>query len=181
MSERVLIAFATRYGSTKEVAEKIGQLLIQNGFDVDILPCKKVEKIESYQFIVIGAPFYIGRMLKEANNFLLKNQDILSRKPAVFFALGPIGGTEKELTETQNQLENELQQFPWFRPISTAMFGGKYEPDKLNFLDKLLTKPPASPLQNLAANDARNWDDINNWAEKLSSTLLSAEIPSVDR
>lgn len=181
MSESVLIAFATRYGSTKEIAEKIGQILIQSGFEVDVLPCKKVEKIESYHFIVIGTPYYIGSMLKESKNFLIKNQDILSRKQVAFFALGPIGDTEKELTDTQNQLENELKQYPWFKPISTVMFGGKYDPDKLRFLDKLLTKPPASPLHNLAANDARNWDDINSWAKNLSSTLLSAEIPSVDR
>jgi menaquinone-dependent protoporphyrinogen oxidase len=179
MSKSVLIAYATRYGSTKEVSEKIGQILIQSGFEVDVLPCKKVEKIESYQFIVIGAPFYIGSMLKDAKNFLLKNQDILSRKPVAFFALGPIGNTEKELTDTQNQLENEFQQFPWFKPISTAMFGGKYDPEKLRFLDKLLTKPPASPLHNLAANDARNWDEIKVWAENLSSELLTAENPSV--
>ncbi len=173
MSKSVLIAYATRYGSTKEVAEKIGQILIQSGFEIDVLPCKKVEKIESYQFIVIGAPFYIGSMLKDAKKFLMKNQDILSRKPVAFFALGPIGNTEKELTDTQNQLENELKQYPWFKPISTVMFGGKYDPGKLRFLDKLLTKPPASPLHNLDANDARNWGEIKDWAEKLSISFLA--------
>lgn len=181
MSKSILVAFATRYGSTKEVAEKIGQVFIQSGIEVDVLPCKKIVTLDHYQFIVIGTPFYIGSMLKDAKNFLLINQDILSKKPVAFFALGPIGDTEKELTDTQNQLDNELTQFPWLKPISTAMFGGKYEPDKLRFLDKLLTKPPASPLHNLTANDARNWDEINNWAKNLSSTLLSAEIPSVDR
>jgi menaquinone-dependent protoporphyrinogen IX oxidase len=56
---------------------------------------------------------------------------------------------------------------------------GKYDPEKLHFLDKFLTLPPASPLHNLAAKDARNWDDIKAWAENLSSTLLSAENLSV--
>ncbi|MBE0686357.1 MAG: flavodoxin domain-containing protein [Anaerolineaceae bacterium] len=178
MSKLVLIAFATRYGSTKEVAERIAQIFIQSGFEVNILPCKKVETLEQYQFIVIGAPFYIGSMLKDAKNFLMKNQEILSKKPVAFFALGPIGDTEKELTDTQNQLENELTQFPWFKPISKVMFGGNYEPEKLRFLDKLLTKPPASPLHNLAANDARNWEEIKDWAENLSSKLFISENPS---
>jgi menaquinone-dependent protoporphyrinogen oxidase len=173
MSKPVLIAFASRYGSTKEVAERIAQIFIQSGFEVEVLPCKKVDTIEQYQFIVIGAPFYIGSMLKDAKNFLLKNQDILSKKPVAIFALGPIGNTEKELTDTQNQLDNELKQFPWFKPFSTVMFGGKYDPDKLRFLDKLLTKPPASPLHNLAANDARNWEDIKDWAEKLTVSFMA--------
>lgn len=173
MSENILIAYATRYGSTKEVAEKIAQIFNHSGFEVDVLPCKKVETLESYQFIVIGAPYYIGSMLKDAKNFLLKNQDILSKKPVAFFALGPIGDTEKEIKETQNQLDKELKQFPWFKPISTVMFGGKYNPEKLRLLDKFLTLPPASPLHNLAANDARNWEDIKDWAEKLIATLKS--------
>jgi hypothetical protein len=46
-------------------------------------------------------------------------------------------------------------------------------------LDKFLTLSPASPLHNILANDVRNWDDLNGWAEKLSSALLSAKNPSV--
>lgn len=178
MSESVLITYATRYGSTKEVAEKIAQIFIHDGFKVEVLPCKKVDKIDQYQFILIGAPYYIGGMLKEAKNFLLRNQDILSKKPIAFFALGPIGETEKELSETQTQLDKELKQFPWLKPISTVMFGGKYNPKKLRLLDKFLTLPPASPLHNLEANDARNWEDIEKWAEKLSAFLISIKNPS---
>ena len=178
MSESVLITYATRYGSTKEVAEKIAQIFNQGGFEVEVIPCKKVDTIEQYQFILIGAPYYIGGMLKEAKNFLLKNQDILSKKPIAFFALGPIGETEKELSETQTQLDKELKQFPWFKPISTVMFGGKYNPKKLRLLDKFLTLPIASPLHNLEANDARNWEDIEKWAEKLSASLISIKNPS---
>lgn len=167
MSKSVLVTYATRYGSTKEVAEKIAQIFIDNGYDVKIVPCKKVEMIDDYQFIIIGAPYYIGSMMKNAKNFLLKNQEILSKKPVAFFALGPIGETEKDISETQNQLDKELKQIPWFKPISTVMFGGKYNPEKLRLLDKFLTLPPASPLHNLAANDARNWEEIIDWTEKL--------------
>lgn len=178
MSKSILITYATRYGSTKEVAEKIAQIFNLDGFEVEVLPCKKVDTIEQYHFILIGAPYYIGGMLKDAKNFLLKHQDTLSKKPVAFLALGPIGETEKELSETQNQLDKELKQFPWFSPISTVMFGGKYNPKKLRFLDKFLTLPPASPLHNLPANDARNWDDIKIWAEKLTSTLNTIENPA---
>ena len=70
MSKSVLVAYATRYGSTKEVAEKIGQIFIQSEFDVDVLPCKKVDALEGYQFIIIGAPYYVGSMLKDCEKFL---------------------------------------------------------------------------------------------------------------
>jgi menaquinone-dependent protoporphyrinogen oxidase len=53
------------------------------------------------------------------------------------------------------------------------MFGGKYNPKKLRFLDKFLTLPPASPLHNLPANDARNWDDIERWSQNVIQDLIN--------
>ena len=167
MSDTVLVTFATRYGSTREVAEFIGKQLIQKGLAIEILPCKIVSNIEKYDFIILGTPYYIGNMLKDAKNFIINYQDELTKKPVAIFALGPIGDTEKEIAEARNQLENELKQYSWLQPVATEMFGGKYDPETLRFLDKLLTKPPASPLHNLQANDARNWTLIEDWIKKL--------------
>ena len=167
MSDTILVTYATCYGSTKEVAEFIGEQLTKKKIMVDILPCKKVSNVDKYDFIVLGTPYYIGKMLKDARNFITNNQDSLSKKPVAIFALGPIGDTEKETTEAKDQMINELVQFPWLQPVATEMFGGKYDPETLRFLDKLLTKPPASPLHNLQANDARDWNEIEEWIKKL--------------
>lgn len=167
MSNSILITYATRYGSTKEVAEFVGKKLIENEIPVEISHCRDVKNLAPYDFIILGTPYYIGKMLKDARNFITINQDSLSKKTFAIFALGPIGDDEKEKTEAKDQMINELKQFAWLQPVSTEMFGGKYDPETLRFLDKLLTKPPASPLHNLQANDARDWNEIEEWINKL--------------
>lgn len=167
MSETVLVTYATRYGSTKEVAEKIAENLKKRGGFIDIIPSSQVTSIKKYQFIVIGAPFYVGRMLKDAKSFMLKFKNDLPQKKVAFFALGPLRNDEKDISETKLQLETELEKYPWVKPITMEMFGGKYDPDNLNFMDKFLTKPSASPLHGLEAIDIRNWDAITKWAEDL--------------
>ena len=42
MNKRILITYATKYGSTKEIAEKIGEVIGQVGLQVDVLPVKSV-------------------------------------------------------------------------------------------------------------------------------------------
>lgn len=167
MSETVLITYATRYGSTKEVAEKIGEVIRNKGKIVDVIPCSQVDSLEKYQLIVIGAPFFVGKILKDAKTFMLKFKNQLPLKKVAIFALGPLGDDEKYITETTLQLEAELSKFPWLNPVSTALFGGKYDPKNLNFFDNLLTKPSASPLHGLEMIDFRNWDAITKWAEEL--------------
>ena len=53
MSETVLVTYATRYGSTKEVAEKIAEYLKKRGGMVDIIPSSQVTSLKKYQFIVL--------------------------------------------------------------------------------------------------------------------------------
>jgi menaquinone-dependent protoporphyrinogen oxidase len=91
----------------------------------------------------------------------------LTKKPIAIFTLGPICEDDKEKTEAKEQMDNELKQFTWLQPVTTEMFGGKYDPETLRFFDKLLTKPPDNPLHNLKANDSRNWADIDKWRQQL--------------
>lgn len=70
MKTRVLVAYASKYGSTQEVAEAIANTLRENGLAVELEPMKKVKKLEDYGAIVLGAPIYTLHLHKEANNFL---------------------------------------------------------------------------------------------------------------
>ena len=38
MSKKVLVVYASKYGATAEIAEKIGKALLHAGFDTDIKP-----------------------------------------------------------------------------------------------------------------------------------------------
>nr|HQD26703.1 flavodoxin domain-containing protein [Methanoculleus thermophilus] len=65
MAERILVAYATRYGSTADVAEAIGDELRKSGADVDVKPVGEVRDLSLYRAAVIGSPIYMGKWLPE--------------------------------------------------------------------------------------------------------------------
>src|SRR5512135_3521920 len=90
----VLLAYATRYGSTQEVAEAITTTLREDGIKVDIQPMPDVQNLENYQAVVLGAAIYNARWHPEAHKFLSKHQATLKQLPVAIFALGPLSTSE---------------------------------------------------------------------------------------
>jgi len=164
----ILIVYATRYGSTGEVAQKLSEILQKHGYDVDLQPAGKAGDLSRYQAVVLGAPLYIGSWLTEARQFLSDHQTSLSGRPVAIFALGPLHREEKELQGAHDQLGKELAKFPWLKPAALQVFAGKYDPDKLHFLDKIVSRLPGSPLYQAQACDSRDWEKIEGWADNLA-------------
>ena len=65
------------------------------------------------------------------------------------------------------------RKYPWLTPVAREMFGGKYEPARLRFSDRLIAKLPASPLHEMPASDVRDWTAIRAWAGDLAQQLRS--------
>lgn len=172
MSDSVLVAYVTKYGSTQEVADKIAATLREQGLEVDVQAAKQVWGLEQVKAVVFGAPLYIGHWIKDAKRFLTKHQASLMELPVAVFTLGPTRGTEEgEWEGVREQLDEELAKYPWLKPVSVELFGGKYDPDALRFPDTLVDKIPASPLHGAPANDLRDWDAIQAWAAALPDQL----------
>ena len=91
MNTKVLVAYASKYGATKEIAEKIGQVLKDAGFTVDTLPADRVEDLAPFQAVVLGSAVYIGGWRKQAARFLKVNEKALAGKMVWLFSSGPTG------------------------------------------------------------------------------------------
>jgi menaquinone-dependent protoporphyrinogen oxidase len=171
MSTKILVTYATQYGATQEVAESIAATLRDGGLKVDVQPMRAVKTLDGYQAVVLGAPLYIGKWHEDVRRFLVQHQTALMQQPVAIFALGPIGTDEKEMQGTRVQLDKELANYPWLKPVTIEMFVGKYDPAKLSIAHKMLTVLPASPLHGLTASDNRDWKAIGNWANTLPAQL----------
>lgn len=165
----VLVGYATRYGSTQEVAEAIAATLREGGLEVDLQPLRAVRTLAAYRAAVLGAPLYMFHWHKDALNFLSRHREALTGQPVAIFALGPFHADEKELKDARGQLDKELAKFTWLTPAAIEIFGGKFDPQKLSFPYNLL---PA--LKNMPPSDARDWPAIRAWASNLAQTLGSA-------
>jgi menaquinone-dependent protoporphyrinogen oxidase len=170
MSAPILVAYATRYGSTREVAEAIGTRLRERGFDAEVKRARDVRSLDGYHGVVLGAPLYIGALLKDAVQFLRDYATAAEQIPLAVFALGPISA-EEGLEDGRKQLDAALAKLPSVPVVAKEVFVGAYDPDKLHFGDKLIAVLPASPLHGVEARDERDWDAIRGWAGGLPAVL----------
>ena len=170
MPATLLVTWATRFGSTEEVAHAIADDLLQQHLTViNAQPMTEVKDLDHYDAIVLGCALYMGRLHKDARRFLSSHRDALLRRPVAIFVLGPIHADAKEFTEAEKQMKKELAKFPWFLPVSRQFIGGRFDPEKLGFPFSVI---PA--LRKIPANDARDWSAIHAWATNLAPSLLTA-------
>ena len=169
MKASVLVAYATHYGSTQEVAETLATTLRECGLEVELQHLRQVHAIDQYRAVVIGAPLYMFHWHKDALNFLTKYRTPLTARPVAIFALGPIHADEKEFQGAREQLDKALAKFPWLTPAAIQIFGGKFDPEKLTFPHNLV---PA--LKKMPVSDMRDWKEIRAWASDLAAQFQPA-------
>ena len=168
MPASVLVAYATRYGSTQEVAEAVAATLRERRWEVDLRPAREVRSLEGYSAVVLGTALYMFRLHKDARRFLTRHREALSKRPVAIFAMGPFNNDERDWQAVRAQLDKELAMFPWLVPIAHEVFGGKFDPAKLRFPYNLVPY-----LKRLPASDIRDWTAINAWASSIAEKLAS--------
>lgn len=176
MSEKVLVTFATKYGSTTGVAEIIAATLREKGYQVDLVQARDVRSLDGYQAVVLGSPLYIGSVLSDAAKFMDRNKETLAKIPSGFFVLGPLENTPEEIDGVRIQLDTVLKKYDWYKPATAEVFVGAYDSSKLRFPDSLINLFPANPLKGRPATDNRNWDAIRTWADTLPFVLHLSSI-----
>ncbi|MBN1760087.1 MAG: flavodoxin domain-containing protein [Chitinispirillaceae bacterium] len=87
MRKNVLIVYATRSGTTREIAETVAEILRKSGFSTDVQPAKKVRSIESADAVVLGTAVRMGMLMPEVMRFVKKHRNKLVEVPVAAFAV----------------------------------------------------------------------------------------------
>jgi len=162
----ILVAYASKNGSTREVAEVIAGVLRANDYPVDLRDAAEVNEIDSYRGVVLGGSIYIGRLHPDALDFLERHSDRLTELPLAVFALGPRSLADDEVAQSRAQLDSALAKVPEVAPATVAVFGGVVDPTKLR-----------CPFNRLPASDARDWPSIRAWAAETASLFAPQAVP----
>lgn len=95
MHTRVLVAFASKHGSTAEIAQAIGEALTDAGFAVDVRPAREVRALDDYSAVIVGSAVQMGGWLSDALAFLKRFERDLAARPTWLFSSGPTGGSSE--------------------------------------------------------------------------------------
>lgn len=168
MKKNMLVAYASKYGATKEIAEKIGDVLLQSGEQVDVLPVEAVKDLERYQAVILGSAIYIGKWLKEATEFLQSNEKYLADRPFWLFSSGPSGeGDPIKLVEGKRVPQNLQQTISRIRPRDITVFHGHVNMEKLNTMEKWAIKSVVKK----PFGDFRDWNSIVKWSLEIETAM----------
>ncbi|MBE0410454.1 MAG: flavodoxin domain-containing protein [Anaerolineales bacterium] len=171
MDEKVLIAYASKYGATAEIALQIGKVIQDKGFAVEVHLVEQVKDLAIYGAIVLGSAVYAGQWLKGAANFLTAHESTLAERPLWIFSSGPTGeGDPQELMKGWRFPENLQPIADRIAPRDIAFFSGVLDPKKLNLPEKMIIKALKAPT-----GDFRDWESIEAWAASIAESLQAEQ------
>jgi menaquinone-dependent protoporphyrinogen oxidase len=148
-----LVAYATKNGSTYDVAARIANTLRLVGVAVTVERARDVGRVDQYDSVIVGAPIYHGRWHRDGRRFVRRfRSDLKSRRLAIF-ALGPRQSGQEAFDRSWLQMEHLLVRRPWLEPTRVEVFGG--------------TDPPGR----CPRRDVRDWSAIAGWCKNLAVAL----------
>ena len=177
---RILVTYGTKYGSTAEIATRIGERLSAAGFDTDVLHANLGTEVLKYDALVVGSPMYAARWLPEPALLLITNRERIADIPIALFSVGMIDVKHpgKLREEHDAWIENAFnQENVQLNVISNATFTGAYARSNLPFylrvIDTILRVTPNG--------DYRRWDEIERWGDEVAASLRHVLETNADR
>lgn len=164
---RILVAYATKHGSTGEVAHAVAAHLREEGLEPHLVPAADVAHLDGYDGVVLGTALYMGRVHRDARRLLRRIHAELAGKPFAVFAMGPLTMDEKDVAGSRKQLDWALRKAP--EPFAIAIFGGVVHQDEQVF-----------PFNHMPESDARNWPAIQAWTEEVAAGFYERNPSSAD-
>ncbi len=164
---RVLVAYASKYGSTEAIAEAIARSLGEEGLTVEVAHCKDVKDLAPYTAVVIGSAVYVGRWRREAADLLRQGEAHLTGVPVWLFSSGPTGEGEAEELLKGWRFPSALQGVAdRIGPRDIAVFHGALDKRRLNPFDAFIVRNVKAPI-----GDFRDLDAVAGWARSIGAEL----------
>jgi menaquinone-dependent protoporphyrinogen oxidase len=169
---RVLVAYASRCGSTGGVAERIGQVLCEMGARAEVRLVEHVTRLDPYQALVVGSAIRSDQWLPEAVDFLKANRVSFDRVPvALFLTCLTMSRPNAENRErARAYLGSPIEAVPELRPVDTGCFAGVLDYGKLSWPMRIIMRQKMRD-KGIEEGDYRDWSLIHAWAAALPRKL----------
>jgi len=162
MATSILVAYATQFGSTAEIADAIGVAMRESGATVDVRCVRDVQDVAPYHAVVIGSPVHLGHPLPEAVEFVQRHHARLCRLPVALFCVY-ISSPPRRARDAYLDDVRAL-----VRPVAEAFFTGRFDRRGAALLIPKVLAWLVPPIER------RDWRKIQGWASSLAPLLASA-------
>jgi menaquinone-dependent protoporphyrinogen oxidase len=175
-----LVAYASKHGSTRGIAERIAERLRSAGLEAQALPVKAVEDVAPYDSVVLGSALYMFHWMNEAKAFARRNRGALAGRPVWLFSSGPFGPETKDkqgrdVLDVAGPREiDELREM--LHPRDHQVFFGAWDRSNkpIGLSEHLMQIMPAAKAA-LPEGDFRDWPRIEAFADQISAELLRSK------
>jgi menaquinone-dependent protoporphyrinogen oxidase len=165
----ILVAVATKYGATREIAEAIGRRLSDRGLEVVVRSIEDVDDVAPFEAVVLGSAVYAGRWLEQARRFVEKRAVELAERPTWLFSSGPIGDPPRPHEQEAVQIDTIAAAT---RARAHRVFAGRLDKGLLSFAERAIVFAFRA-----AEGDFRDWEAIAAWADEIADALEATDTP----
>jgi menaquinone-dependent protoporphyrinogen oxidase len=159
----VLVAYASKHGSTEGIASAIADRMTEIGVTATARSVDDVRGLEGVDAVILGSAIYAGSWRNEAVEFVHRHAEALAERPVWLFSSGPLGEQVQDEEEQPRQLP-EIEGI--VASVEHRIFFGTLDRTKLGFAERMIMKTVRA-----ADGDFRDWDGIRDWADAIAANL----------
>lgn len=161
---KILVAYASKHGSTRGIAKHVAEQLRAAGHEVDAASMHEVVDIQTYDAYVIGSAVYYGAWMKEATAFVGEHAAWLLRRPVWLFSSGPVG------TAAPVDPKDLVTLGETINPRGHRVFYGALDRRELSIGERIVVGAVKAP-----DGDFRDWKTIEAWSGEIARELAKLE------
>ena len=173
MKIRILVAHATRQGSTKGIAERIATTLLANDIEADAIAVDAVRDVDGYDGYVIGSAVYAMHWLGEAKRFVRRHRAVLRRHPVWLFSSGPLSTDPADAEDAAPRDLGEIERAVAVRRHRIFAGAWAHGAPRIGMLERFMSLVPAA-REALPEGDFRDWPAVDDFATTVASELALA-------
>ncbi len=168
LQPHVLVAYQSRHGSTREIAERVAESLrVYARWEVELRLAEELSTLDPYDAVVFGSPVYDGNWLPEAEAFVRDHLQALAARPLWLFSVGSFGDTQRVVGRLVRKEPRVIGFFlEALRPRSYRVFAGVIDAELWPWYGRLLLR-----LFGGRTGDNRDWLEIDRWSEYIALDL----------
>lgn len=171
---RILVAVASRHGSTMEMGQAIGGRLGDAGHAIVVAAVTTAGDLSEYDAFVIGSATYRGHWMRDATSFVREHVGILAERPTWLFSSGPLVDETDDQRRGDQLIAAEPSEVAGLAALVHArghrVFFGELDPNRLGIRERALRALPFVGAR-LAEGDFRDLGDLEGWADRIAHEL----------